>query len=159
MHVLGDTFPLLLQVGPHRYDAAEVASMAEQFEPYFARGQRYASLYVQPPDAVNPGAHERKMITEWSDSPRVREFTRTLCVGTAVVLPNAIFRGALTAMMWVWKPVVRIEPVESIVAGIDYCLECLEKAAIPLPRAAGALRLEAAELLKPLLVPGKSEKR
>ena len=154
MHVLGDTFPLLLQVGPHRYDAAEVASMAEQFEPYFQRGLRYASLYVQPPDAVNPGAHERKLITEWSDSPRVREFTRTLCVGTAVVLPNPIFRGALTAMMWLWKPVVHIEAVESVSEGIDYCLKCLEKADIPLPRAAGALRLEATELLKPLLVPG-----
>jgi hypothetical protein len=151
MRVLGETFPLLISVGPQRYDAAVVARMAEQFEPFFQQGKRYSVLYVQPRGAVNPGAHERKLITDWSDSPRVREFTEKLCVGTAVVLPNPILRGALTAMMWVWKPVVRIDPVDSVTAGIERCLKNLATAGVALPRSAAALRLEALQLITPLV--------
>jgi len=154
MHVLGEAFPVLLGVGPPHWDATAVARMAEQFEPYFAQGQRYTFLYVQPHEAANPGAHERKLLIDWADSPRVREFSRKLSVGTALVLPNALLRGALTAMMWLWKPVSPIDPVDSVEAGLDQCLARLAAAGVPLPRSASALRLEALELLKPLQGPG-----
>ena len=91
MALLGETFPLLLNVGARRYDAVALQKMADEFEAYFARGERYAVVSVQPKDTQVPDASERKLISEWANSERVRTYAHKLCVGTATVIDS---RGA-----------------------------------------------------------------
>ena len=78
MKVYGDTFPLLVAVGPQHFDEAAMKEMAAAYEPYFARNERYTVLNVSPRGASNPGAKERKLITDWVNSPRVRDCSKRL---------------------------------------------------------------------------------
>jgi hypothetical protein len=133
MQLVSEAFPLLVLILPQRFDAQSVQAMAELYEPYFAGGERYAAVSLQPPGGVAPGAAERKLIIDWVDSPRVRRLTEQLCVASATVVPNAVARGALTAMMWVWKPSIPIHPVASLEEGLTYCVQLLKAAGIALP--------------------------
>lgn len=136
------SWPLLVHLGPKAYDRAAVEQMKASFERYFRRTDRYALVTVSPRGSTPPGAHERKAIAEWADSPRVREFSKQLCVGSASVIENALMRGALTAMMWIWTPASPHKAVSSVDEAIDYALDKLKAADIPLPRGGEALRVE-----------------
>ncbi len=140
MLFIEDAFPLLVIVGARRFDEAETRSMADGFQRYFVRGQRYAVLSASPRDAELPGATARKMVTDWLRRDDVQKSTRALCVGAASVNENAVTRGALTALMWVWTPPMPVRPVRSIDEGLDYCLSRLEAAALALPRPADEVR-------------------
>lgn len=133
MRLVGDSFPLLVYVAPKEYSAVTVRQLAEAFEPYFARGERYAFLSVQPKSSIPPGPAERKLLMEWVQSPRTREYASQLCVGSAAVTHSALMRGALTAILWFWKLPFPLEPVPSIEAGVEYCVNRLVEAAVPLP--------------------------
>lgn len=141
MHLVSETFPLLVLVLPQRFDAQSVHQMAELYEPYFARGERYAAVSLQPPGGVAPGPAERKLITDWVDSPRVRRLTEQLCVASATVVANPLARGVLTAMLWVWKPATPVHPVSSLDEGVDHCLRKLRDADVPIPLAETRLRM------------------
>ncbi len=54
--------------------------MTQGFERYFVRGERYATLHVSPKDADAVGAKERKLIVDYANNPRVKEFSKKLCV-------------------------------------------------------------------------------
>lgn len=110
MRLLGEAFPLLVQVGPMQFTEESVREMAALYEPYFARGERYATVSLQPRNAKTPGAKERKLIVDWVTSARVAEATKRLCVASATVLPNPIARGVFTAMPGVWS---RAAPVRT----------------------------------------------
>jgi hypothetical protein len=141
MHLVSETFPLLVLVLPQRFDAEAVQRMAELYEPYFARSERYAVVSLQPPGSEAPGPAERKLITEWVDSPRVRRLTEQLCVASATVVSNPIARGALTAMLWVWKPATPVQPVSNLDEGVNHCLNKLRLAEVPIPLAEPRLRM------------------
>lgn len=136
------SWPLLVALSPKVYDRAAVAEMQASFERYFQRGQRYALVTVPPHGSTPPGANERKAIAEWANSPRIRDYSKKLCVGSASVVENALMRGALTAMMWIWTPASPHKAVSTADEAIDYCLEKLESGNVPLPRGGEALRVE-----------------
>lgn len=142
MRLMGETFPLLVHVGPMEYTEDSVRQMADLYEEYFERGERYAVLSLQPKFSRIPGPRERKLITDWTMSPRVAEATRTLCVASATVLPNALVRGVFTAMLWIWSPPVPVKPVARVEEGLDHCLAGLGRAGLKLPRPAPILREE-----------------
>jgi hypothetical protein len=147
MRVLGDCFPLLLGVAPLRYDAASVRQMSEAFEGYFRRGERYALVSVQPQGSAPPSPTERKALMEWLGSPRVRQYSGQLCIASAAVMENALMRGALTAVLWFWKPPFPLEVVKTPERGIDYCIEQLERQGARLPASPGALASRASRVL------------
>jgi hypothetical protein len=153
MQFIGDTFPLLMCIAPRRYDAASVQQMADAFEPYYARGERYAVLSVQPPDSIAPGPAERKLITDWVSSRRVRENAARLCVGAAAVTPGSVLRGALTAIMWFWTPPFPLKPVATSVEGIEFCVAQLLQAGVSLQQDEEMLKRKAAEALASILPP------
>lgn len=133
MRLLSECFPLLIGIGPMRYDAEAVARMAEAFDPFHQRGERYAFISIQPQGSVAPGPSERKLIMDWVGSPSVRIHAAQLCVGSAAVVDSALMRGALTALLWIWKPPFPVEPVATPVRGIDYCLDRLAACGVSLP--------------------------
>ncbi|MGC4088187.1 MAG: hypothetical protein QM756_09855 [Polyangiaceae bacterium] len=151
MRLIGDTFPLLVYVAPKRYDAASVQDMAEAFEPYYRRGERYSLLTLQLPGSVPPGAVERKLILEWVNSPYVREHTSRLCVGGASVVDGTLIRGVATALLWFWKPPFPFQLVSTPLEGLEVCTQHLIRCGVALPRGANGLRSEVIQVLETLL--------
>jgi len=156
MQVLGGCFPLLIGVAPMRYDAASVRQLAESFEVYFERGLPYAFMSVQPQGSTPPGASERKLLMQWLVSARVRQHSGQLCVGAAAVVDDTVMRGALTALLWFWKPPFQLQVVKTPEQGIDHCIHALERHRVKLPTSARALGAHAKRLLVSTLEPERN---
>jgi hypothetical protein len=133
MRIFGENFPLLVAVAPRRWDADAVKRMADAFELYFKRGQRYAVISIQPEDSITPGPTERRLVLEWLESPRVRRHAGELCVGAATIMHGALMRGAFTAVLWFWKPPFPMETVGSVERAVDYCVERLREVGVRIP--------------------------
>src|SRR5690606_35921348 len=99
----------------------------------FRRGKRYAVLSCSPIDAKATNAHGRKLIVDWAQSKEVRENSAKLCVGSATVVPSALARGALTAILWVWSPAAPHHPCGTVEEGLDWCLQRLRAGHVALP--------------------------
>jgi hypothetical protein len=147
MELLGATFPLLIVILPKKYDAVTVQAMADAFRPYHARQQPFAVVHMQLKGVGVPTATERKLLTDWANSPSIRDVSARFCVVAAVVIPNPLNRGILTAINWVLKPVCPTVAVGTAIEGVDACLARLTEADVPLPRGADSLRKEALALL------------
>lgn len=89
---------------PLTYDKESVQKLIAGYEQMFDREQKYALLTVMPVGGETPDARTRKLIADWASLPRSSRLTARLCVGAATLLTNPIFRGALTAMYWLYKP-------------------------------------------------------
>ena len=122
--------------------------MADGFERYFARGERYAVLSTSPRNAKVPAHAERKMIGEWANHPRVRDFSKRLCIGSAAVVHNALSRAALSIITAIWKPPLPLEIVPTFERGLDYCLQRIREERLPVPRSLDLVRNEMLALLK-----------
>lgn len=147
MRVFGESFPLLVAVGPRRYDAAAVQRMADAFEEYFQRGERYAVISIQPKDSITPGAAERRLVLDWLESPRVRRHAGELCVGAATIIEGAVMRGAFTAVLWFWMPPFPMETVATVEGAVDYCVERLRAARVQIPAEPAELKGRVERLL------------
>jgi hypothetical protein len=147
MRVLDECFPLLIGVAPARYDALALRQLKDAFERYFERGQLYAFVSVQPEGSAAPGAAERRLLMQWLESPRVQHYSRELCVGSAAVLDGAPMRGALTAILWFWKPPFPLEVVKTPEVGIDYCIAQLAERGVALPTSKPVLGARAVHVL------------
>ncbi len=134
MRFIDSTFPLIIAVSSPIQDEASVRLMIAGCERYFARGERYALLTCSPPGGQTPDAKVRKMITDWANEPRTRAASARCCVGSATVVEEALHRGALTALLWLWKPAAPHKAVASREEGLDWCLEKLASANIPISR-------------------------
>jgi hypothetical protein len=160
MRLLVDTFPLIVGIGPKRFDEEAVRAMAAAFEPHFNAGKRYAFVSVQPSDTTTPGPQERKLVLNWVTSPRVQRCASELCVSAAAVVDSAMLRGALTAITWFWKPPFPMKAVATPQLGLDYCLDQLVAAGISLPASRQALFARAQAQLKSAMMtsaaPGRS---
>jgi hypothetical protein len=154
MRVFGECFPLLLAVAPKRYDPAAVQRMADAFEVYFQRGERYAVISIQPDGSVTPGASERKLVLDWLESPRVQRCAGELCVGAATIIHGSLMRGAFTALLWFWRPPFPMESVASVARAVDYCVERLRSAGVDLPAEPAELRRRIERLLATALEAG-----
>jgi hypothetical protein len=127
-----DVFPLVVTVGAMTYTDDELRDMSAGFDELFTRGDRFALISYTPDGAEMPNARARKGIADWADSPRVRAMSKKLCVASATVVQNALARGALTAIMWIWKPPSPHKAVSNPNDAVEWCLEHLAAARIPL---------------------------
>jgi hypothetical protein len=131
--LLDSMFPFLVLVMGERADEAEVRSMDAAFRSLFARGQRYVLLNVPSKNQTSVAAKERKMITDWANQPHVQEGVSRCCAASSIVMTSAVARGALTAILWVWRPPVHLEIVADVPSGIGYLVDAARKADLPLP--------------------------
>jgi hypothetical protein len=148
---IDEAFPLLVTVNARRFDEAEARSMADGYQRYFTRGERYAVLSVAPHDAEPAGPKARKAVADWVGGKDVRQYSSILCVGAASVVENALARGGLTALLWLWTPPMPLRPCASVGEGLDYCFERLSAEQVALPRPPGELRRETLDRLRRLL--------
>jgi len=156
MQVLGECFPLLIGVAPMRYDAVTIRQLAEAFEVYFERGQLYAFVSVQPQGSTPPGPYERKLLMDWLASARVRQYSGQLCVAAAAGVDSTMMRGALTALLWFWKPPFQLEVMKTPEEAIDHCVRRLEQCGVPLHISAQSLGAHALRVLASALNPRRS---
>ena len=140
MKFLEGAWPLLIAVGPMKTTDAELEEMFAGYDRYFQRGERYALMSVTPRGAEGPGARERKKMADWAGSPRVYALSKKLCVGSATLVTNPIMQGALTAILWLWKPAAPHLAVRTVRDGVSFCLERLKAEGIAMPQGADAIR-------------------
>lgn len=144
-----DLFPLLISVGPtDGFDAHQVERMAAYYTRLFKRGKRYAVISCSPKGASATNARGRKLIVDWAQSKEVREMSAKLCVGSATLVPNALARGALTAILWVWTPAAPHLACATVEQALDWCLGRLRASHVALPEEPDEMRRRALELLR-----------
>ena len=148
LRFIDDAFPLVITVSAPVFDAKEVQSMADGFERYFARGERYAVLTTSPRNAAVPAHLERKLIGDWANHPRIRDFSKRLCIGSATVVHNTLSRAALSIIMAIWRPPSPFEIVPSLERGLDYCLKRIREERLPTTKSLDLVRYEMLALLK-----------
>lgn len=147
MRFIDECFPLIITISAPTFDDKEVKSMAEGFERYFARGERYAVLSATPRNAPAPGQRERRLIAEWANHPRVRDYSKRLCVGSATVAANPLTRAALSVIMAVWKPPAPFEIAPTLEKGLDYCLRRIQEERLAMSKPHELVRYEMQKLL------------
>ncbi|MFO0682654.1 MAG: hypothetical protein U0234_11410 [Sandaracinus sp.] len=121
-----DHRPLVVVVSPAVVTAATIDAMASAYERLFQRGRRYASISVSRRGGATVGARERRAIAEWANSPRVREMSKELCVGSSTIVEGALQRAALTAIQWFWTPIAPHRAVATAAEAVDFCHERLK---------------------------------
>jgi hypothetical protein len=147
LRFVDDCFPLIVTISAPNFDEREVKSMAEGFERYFAKGERYAVLAVTPRNAPAPGQRERRLIAEWANHPRVRDYSKRLCVGSATVTTNPLARAALSVIMAIWKPPAPFEIAPTPAKGLDWCLQRIQDERLALSKPVDLVRYEMLKLL------------
>jgi hypothetical protein len=148
LRFIDDAFPLLVTVSAPIFDEAEVRSMADGFERYFARGERYAVITASSRGAPMPEPKERRAIANWANHPRVRDFTKRLCIGAATIVEGTMARATLSVIMAIWKPAMPLEIVPGLDPALDYCFRRLREEHMTLHKPPDLIRYELLALLK-----------
>ena len=80
-------------------------------------------------DTIAP--HQRKMIGQWRRD--VRELTRHVCVGMAMVVRTPLVRGVLTAIGWFSPEPVPVVYLSTFEEAIDWAVSACTRAGIRVP--------------------------
>ncbi|AKF09731.1 hypothetical protein [Sandaracinus amylolyticus] len=137
---IDEFFPLVVCVSPTRYDDVELQRMYDGYRRYFERGKRYALVTHTREGAEPASPRARKAIVDWANRPEVRANSAKLCVGSSTVVANALARGAMTAMLWLWKPASPHHLAATIDEAIDWSIDQLVAAGVALPQPREKLR-------------------
>lgn len=147
MELIADLKPLLLFLSPPSFDGKVIGEMDATFRRLWALGEKYAMVSLPNPSGSSVSASERKLIGEWASQKHVQDASKRLCVGSAVVSPSTLERGAMTAILWLWRPPFPLAYFPEREIAIDAALEHLAKARLPLPMPVAELRKKALEIL------------
>lgn len=159
MEFIDNWFPLIVAVREGALDEAEHEQMTAAFERYFRRAEHYAVLNVAKLGAGAPDARARLRIAEWGNAPRVRQFSKLLCAGTATVVTFPWERRALTALSWLWTPASPYQVVSTVSDGLDYCISHLVQRGVELPRERETFRIDVERMLRGLPLAGLPPRR
>lgn len=108
--------PLIVTVMPARFAEAELTAFLARHEALLARGRRYCTITDLSQIAGLPEATTRKRIADWQQ--KIEPVMRRWTVGTAIVAPSSMLRGAMTALNWLSPPPYPQEIVADRVAAI-----------------------------------------
>ena len=131
--VRGDRWPLLEIRFEGELDDREFEAYLEEYERYFARGEQYAATFITEPHSPMTKARHAKLQTEWISKHEAQ--LSALCVGAAFVLPSAVMRGALRAMLWMQPLPVPYRVFGSGSEAVDWADAQLQAAGVEIPRA------------------------
>jgi hypothetical protein len=146
---LDEYFPLIVGISGKRIDADEMRQLSEGYERYFARGERYTVLNVTPRDFEMPDYAGRTMVAEWVHHPRIRDFTKRLCIGAVSVQRSMLYRVAFNVVMALDRPATEMKCVATLEEGLDYCFGRLKTEKLALPQPFDLIRHQLVALLGP----------
>jgi hypothetical protein len=150
MRFIDQHFPLIVTLSGQQIDAGEMQALSEGFEKYFARGERYAVLNLTPPDFRVPDHAGREQMARWVNHPRVRDFTKRLCVGGVSVNGSVLYRVAFNVVVAFQKPAAPLHCVATLDQALEYCFGRIRAERLPTPKPLDMMRYELIEQLKPL---------
>lgn len=122
-HVEYDTthWPLAVLVLPSDVSDIDVPRLARSLEVIFARKERFVSIADATAVARLPGAKSRGEIGTWTKS--IEAESRRYLIANAIVVPNALARGVLTAIQWIAPPVVPTSVCATLSEGGAFVVE------------------------------------
>jgi hypothetical protein len=126
-------FPLVFQTTHLGYTQECVRSMLDAFDALLSRGERYALVAHYRLEAGMMRAADRKLVSDWWAARKLR--IQSLNVLTVTVLPSAILRGGMTAILWVVQPAIPITSAATIDDAVRIAADGLRAAGVPLSAA------------------------
>lgn len=132
--------PLIVSSMPPRFADLELEGFLARHEWLLDRGVRYATITDLSTLVGLPGADTRKRIADFN--LRIEGRARRLTLATAIVAPNALLRGAMTAVNWLSPPPYPQAIVADRRAAIDALEGFYREAREPIPAAFGRFRAE-----------------
>ena len=120
--------PLLVTFFEDRLTDADLDLVFARHTEVLRRRQPFAHLGDTTKLRAVPSAAQRKRIADWQQE--IEPLSGRFNVGSAMVIPNTLIRGALTAINWVNSPVSPQFHASSLVEGYDWCVAQLAAAGI-----------------------------
>lgn len=120
-----DLWPFVVSTLPARFEEAELEWFMTIHDGLLARREPYVTLTDCTAIAEIPSPTVRKRIGEWNK--RIEADIRRYNVATAIVMSNALVRGALTALHWIAPPPQPTEVVGRAHDGARFLLQQLER--------------------------------
>jgi hypothetical protein len=97
----------------------------------FERGTRFATVRDLRRVTQMPSPIQREMARKWQE--RVRDEFPPHCLGVAIVSDSAFLRHLITAISWATAPPIPEEPVSTLSKGVDWAIQRLDEAGVPVP--------------------------
>ncbi|MCU0656905.1 MAG: hypothetical protein MUF64_17115 [Polyangiaceae bacterium] len=116
---LDTTFwPLVTVELPALVDDIDVEALAREQEAIFARGARYVSLLDATLVSSIPSARTRTALGEWAKRTEARLVG--VQAANALVIPQGLARGAITAIHWIAPPKVPTMVCATVEEGLRF---------------------------------------
>jgi len=125
--------PLVVSTIYEGYGPADLEPMFEDWREIFARKERFVALCDLTRVKSMPSAKQRARTGELSKSIEADSIRYSL--GSAMVVSNAVARGAMTAIDWINPPKVPQTYVGTVLDGCDWCIGRIREVGLPVPGA------------------------
>jgi len=142
------SWPVAILVLPEQLDEGAVRDLMAQMDGLYARRQLYALITDTRRLGTVPRALERKLITDWLTRPDQIANQQQWNVGASTIVSNALVRGALQAIYWVWTPPNPQHAARDLDEAWTYCVRMLDQRRVPLGRPADELRRIATDAMR-----------
>ncbi len=127
-------WPLVVSTLPTIVDDDTVQRLVDGHREVFARRERFVHIGDLRQLRTLPNARIRQRLADWTKS--IEGESARYNVGSALVVPNAVVRGGLTALSWLYKPVSPQYYGAAVEECHAWCMARLEEAGVPISLAA-----------------------
>jgi hypothetical protein len=142
-------WPIAILSPPAVLDGTWLTQLDTHVKACFARRERYAVITDLRPLKAFPDARERRALAAWAGRPEQAELQKRWNVCSSTIVRNALVRGGLQALFWLWTPATPQHVAGDLDEAWAWCVRELERQARPLPAPAETLRVAAfAELAR-----------
>jgi hypothetical protein len=126
------SWPMLLVSFAGQYSDEEFAAYLDQYQVFLGRNEPYAAVFITPPKGRMMSASHAKLQAEWmrQHDAAIRERV----VALAFVLPSAVMRGALRAILWMQPMPVQHRVFATVAEAVEWAAQMLAEKGIKAPR-------------------------
>lgn len=130
-------WPLAVITMPAVTTPADIEYMQRCYDLIFAAPSKHALLVNTTTIVSVPDAHLRRRMKDFEDSKRT--IIRQKNIGSAIVLSNALVRGAYTALRWISPQPAPNKAFSNVRDAAQWCVEGIEADGQNVPEGAYAL--------------------
>ncbi len=127
-------WPLVHVTMPAQIRVADITYLQQSYEHVFAAPRRHALIVDTTPIENIPDATLRKKMKDFEDGRRA--IIRDKNIGSAIVLSNALVRGAYTALRWISPQPAPNKAFSNLRDAARWCIEGIEADGQEVPSAA-----------------------
>ena len=127
-------WPLVLVTMPPEMDVADIEYLQASYEHVFASRNRHALIVDTTTLEKTPDAALRRRMKEFEDGRRL--IIKDKNIGSAIVLSNAVIRGAYTALRWISPQPAPNKAFSNVRDAARWCIEGIEADGQDVPAAA-----------------------